>query len=248
MLILSDTSISTTCLSFTGFVCLNKALNYLPSPEKYADKSRHKWRNAICSLIHALIVGIFGTYCFFSNHELQEDLVNGYTLSSEIIIAFTGGYFAYDLLDLMAHNAFSNSWPLYTHHLVVLFLCFTILSLRQLYATINIAMILELNSIFLHSRQLLLMYGFSKQDLVYRLNAYLNILSYVVCRMGSMGFLCVWVVVTEQDVPPIIRKTGPYTLASIFCINLVLFYRLIISDFGKKSSSSSKREVDIMDS
>ncbi|XP_041456897.1 TLC domain-containing protein 2-like [Lytechinus variegatus] len=248
MLVLSDISISTSCLSLAGFFCLNKAVNYLPSPEKYADKSRHKWRNALCSFIHALIVGIFGTYCFFSNPELQEDLVNGYTLSSEIIIAFTGGYFAYDLLDLMAHNAFSNAWPLYTHHLVVLFLCFTILSLRQLYATINIAMILELNSIFLHGRQLLLMCGFSKQDMAYRINAFLNIFTYVVCRMGSMGFLCIWVIVTEQAVPPIIRKTGPYTLGAIFIINLVLFYRLIASDFGKKSSSSSKQDVDIMDS
>ncbi|XP_071481741.1 TLC domain-containing protein 2-like [Diadema antillarum] len=247
MMILSDVSIATSCLSFFGFFCLNKSLNYVSPPAKYADKNRHKWRNAMCSLVHALIVGIYGTYCFFSNPELQEDLVNGYTLGSEVIIALSGGYFMYDTLDLMSNNTFSTSWPLYTHHLVVLFLCFTILSLRQLYATINIAMILELNSIFLHARQLLLMYGYSKQDIVYRINAALNVLTYVVCRSGSMGFLCVWVIVTSQDVPPIIRKTGPFTLGAIFVINQILFYRLIVSDYLRRSATP-RHDVDIMDS
>ena len=41
-----------------------------------------------------------------------------------------------------------------------------------------VALLVELNSIFLHSRQLMQMLGFSREDSVYRLNSLANIGKY----------------------------------------------------------------------
>lgn len=81
-------------------------------------------------------------------------------------------------------------------------------SLLSRYAVV--ALFVEVNSIFLHTRQLLNIMGMSKQEPKYRLNSMLNIGTFVVFRIAVLGWMTRWLVIHKDDL------TLPvYTLGSV---------------------------------
>lgn len=98
-----------------------------------------------------------------------------------------------------------------------------------------VALIAEVNTIFLHFRKLLQMAGVSFTRLLYRLNAAVNLVTFVSCRFVCLFWIAYGIIVWNS------RISLAYTLAISSCavvmyvINAVLFYRLLCSDvFGRR--------------
>ncbi|XP_056253908.1 TLC domain-containing protein 2-like [Seriola aureovittata] len=69
------------------------------------------------------------------------------------------GYFINDLLDLAVNQSFKQSWELLFHHSVVIS-CFSVAVTTRLYLGFAVvSLLVEINSVFLHIRQLLLLSG-----------------------------------------------------------------------------------------
>lgn len=100
-----------------------------------------------------------------------------------------------------------------------------------------VALLVEINSIFLHLRQILLM-----ADLVhtacYRLNSLINLGTYVVFRMATLAWMSRWLFLHRHKVPPATYAVGTVGMAIMTPMNIILFYRLLRSDFFK-----SRRDV-----
>ncbi|XP_072040080.1 TLC domain-containing protein 2-like [Amphiura filiformis] len=240
-----------TFISFLGFFKLNQWLNselcFIPVPAKYAGSTRYKWSNAVGSFIHATLVSLLGAYCMYQTPEYFTERVLTTTTLGEIIIGIFAGYFIFDSVDLVKYQGIQATWPVVLHHVVLVSVGLGyFLYHHQLVGYGMLACLIEINSIFLHGRLLLLMYGFSKTSLVYRLNSVFNIITYLAFRMGCLVLLIPMVMDDCERISSFWCYWFRVTAVTLLVINLILFYRLIRSDFITKSNKGIETDLNIM--
>ena len=136
---------------------------------------------------------------------MQDNLISHFTPSCHALVSFSIGYFIYDALDMLIYHRYSlltamlrnspprkrSTYELLVHHFLVITCLGIAVSTRWLF-TINanikvtlvirqyvgyggLSLMVEVNSVFLHTRQLFVLTGESKGSLRYRINAILNI-------------------------------------------------------------------------
>uniref|UniRef100_A0A3B3RRW2 TLC domain containing 2 n=1 Tax=Paramormyrops kingsleyae TaxID=1676925 RepID=A0A3B3RRW2_9TELE len=157
-------------------------------------------------------------------------------------LPISSGYFIHDLLDMIFNQKISQSWELVFHHLVIT--CFGISALSFRYVGFAVvALLVEINSIFLHLRQMLRMSGLAKST-VYRLNSMVNLGTYVVFRISTLAWMTRWLVLNRSLIPLLIYTVGSVGMAIMTAMNIVLFYRLLRSDF-LISGRETRREKEM---
>lgn len=98
------------------------------------------------------------------------------------------------------------------------------------------ALIAEINSIFLHARKLSYLYHFPRENLLVRLNILLNLISFVLCRLCMIIFVTIFVYHDRYRLGDYNYIYVMYVLIpAVWIINPILFYRVIYTDFIKKS-------------
>ena len=116
--------------------------------------------------------------------------------------------------------------------------CFGIAVLLHQYVGFAlVALLVEINSIFLHLRQILLMASLVHTT-CYRLNSIINLGTYVVFRIATLAWMTRWLFLNRENVPPATYAVGTVGMAIMMPMNIILFYRLLRSDFLK-----SRRDV-----
>lgn len=114
-------------------------------------------------------------------------------------------------------------------------ICFGISLLLHRYVGFSVvALLVEINSIFLHLRQILLMANQLKTTF-YRLNSLLNLGTYVIFRINTLAWMTRWLVINRENIPLLIYTIGSVGMAIMTLMNIVLFYRLLRSDFLKST-------------
>ncbi|XP_073718902.1 TLC domain-containing protein 2 [Misgurnus anguillicaudatus] len=230
--------IFTTGASVGFFKLVNYGFGKLPVPET-AQRNTWKWRNILTSFVHSIITGVLSVLCFFIHPKMAEDLIETHSVLSHALVAVSIGYFIYDFFDMVLNQKIGQSWELLFHHVVVI-TCFGISVLSCQYVGFAVvALLVEINSIFLHLRQVLRMANLAKTTL-YRINSMINLGTYVVFRINTLAWMTRWLVLNRERIPLISYTVGSVGLAIMTAINIVLFYRLMRSDFMK---SSREKEV-----
>ena len=176
------------------------------------------------------------------------------------------GYFAYDFFDMALYTWHKRSTKEMLLHHIVVFACFAIAAHTQFYIPYAvISLIIEINSMCLHARALLLLtgmcdkyfdraekenyllrepkinlnliicflLGWSKQSPSFRLIAFLNLVTYVFFRICVLGWMTRWLTLHRDDLPLVIFTIASVGLATIVAINILNFYRVLMSDFLK---------------
>ncbi len=107
----------------------------------------------------------------------------------------------------------------------------------------------EINSVFLHGRQLLLMYEVPTDSTLYKVNSIINVSTYIIFRLTPFAMLVPVALRDRHRLPPLYAAALTVGSVVLFVINAVLFYRLIKRDFLSKNAvvSTQKVEDDIMD-
>ncbi|KAF4528449.1 hypothetical protein B566_EDAN015851 [Ephemera danica] len=221
---------SASCISFT--MCNLLILRRLvPSCAKQTSGQNWKWRNTANSLIHSIISGIWSLYCFWETPVIREDLINKYTASSHCVMSFSIGYFAYDLCDLVLNHRKRSSYELMVHHILVL-LCFGLAMTTRYYLGYGlVALLVEVNSVFLHIRQLMLIQGVNKRQMIYRINSFFNVATFIVFRIVTLGWMTRWLAVHRDELSFTAFTLGSISMAVIMVMNIVLFLRVVYADF-----------------
>ena len=110
-----------------------------------------------------------------------------------------------------------------------------------------IACLIEVNSIFLHIRMLLIMYGYPKTSLTFRVNNIINLLTFLVFRMGALVAFVPFVFEDSVHLTVMWCYFFRFSSLTLFVISLILLYRLLKSDFLSKGlQRGSLDESDIM--
>ncbi|XP_022103748.1 TLC domain-containing protein 2-like [Acanthaster planci] len=225
-----------TVASALGYKCFNLLLDFdiLSPPNKYAGKERHRWRNAATSLVNAVIVAALVMYCLFTQPELWSEPVTHYAVSVEVTFAVVSGYLIYDTYDLLTHNGFGKVWALFVHHTIMTSTFFVMSIEHKAMGILTLGLLSEINAIFLHSRQLLLMHGFSKDTLIYGVHRLFNLATYILLRLAPLIYATYCSYFTTQHLPAYLAAVLPFMTTAITVINFVLLWRLICSDFLSK--------------
>ncbi|KAM5181714.1 TLC domain-containing protein 2 [Mantella aurantiaca] len=223
-----------TGASFVSFRLLNgKVGSVIPVPSS-ALRNPWKWTNICTSFIHSLLTGTWALLGFYLHPEMAEDLISTHSRFSHCLIAVSIGYFIHDFVDMLQNQKLQQSWELLFHHAVVI-TCFGISLLLHRYVGFAVvALLVEINSIFLHLRQILLMANQLKNTL-YRLNSLLNLGTYVIFRISTLAWMTRWLVLNRENIPLLIYTIGSVGMAIMTVMNIVLFYRLLRSDFLKST-------------
>lgn len=163
--------------------------------------------------------------------EMAEDLITVFSTLAQNLVALSLGYFVYDSIDMLRFHRTKKSYELLIHHAVIL-ICFGIAIVMHTYIGYAIvALIVELNSIFLHIRQLMQLSGVSKKSSVFRLNGLLNLGTFIVFRIATLAWMTRWVIINREVIPLVFYAVGSIGLAIITAMSIVLFSRLLQSDF-----------------
>lgn len=233
-----------TAASF-GFFALSHLVvkSITPSSALGSPSQAWKWRNVANSLIHSAITGIWAVLCFYWHPQMAEDLIATYSTSSHLLVSFSVGYFFYDFMDMALYHRKRSSYELMIHHFFVI-LCFGLAELSRLYVGYAVvALLVEINSVFLHGRQLMKIQGVSRQHSGYRLNSLLNIGTFLIFRILTLGWMTRWLVLHRDQVPFVAYTMGSVALAVIVLMNIVLFFRILHADFISTSKGRvSKKE------
>lgn len=104
-----------------------------------------------------------------------------------------------------------------------------------------VALLVEINSVFLHLRVMLRMSNIAKGTL-YRVNSIINLGTYVVFRINTLAWMTRWLVLNRDKVPLVAYTLGSVGMAIMTVMNIVLFYRLLRSDFLKKSKTKETKK------
>ncbi|XP_010794918.1 TLC domain-containing protein 2-like [Notothenia coriiceps] len=120
---------------------------------------------------------------------------------------------------------------------------FSVLTCRYVGFSV-VALMVEINSVFLHLRQMLRMAGNATSTL-YRVNSIINLGTYVVFRINTLAWMTRWLVLNRDNVPLMAYTLGSVGMAVMTVMNIVLFCRLLRSDFLKSSTRENKKEKDM---
>uniref|UniRef100_UPI0037E8C0A2 TLC domain-containing protein 2-like n=1 Tax=Semicossyphus pulcher TaxID=241346 RepID=UPI0037E8C0A2 len=234
--------------SVCSFKLLNTIVGLLPTPEP-ALKKAWRWRNTITSLAHSSLTGAWAVLCLYRQPQMIEDLIYSHSLLTHSLVAVSTGYFIHDFLDVGLSQSLKQSWELLLHHSTVIS-CFSLAVTSRLYLGLAVvSLLIEINSVFLHVRQLLLVSGrrnrsgtettAPRPSVAYRLTSWLNLGTLLVFRVGTMGWMTRWLAAHSSRIPGYVFMIGTIGMSLISTMNIVLFYRLLRADILNNNHNTS---------
>ncbi|XP_070572563.1 TLC domain-containing protein 2-like [Ptychodera flava] len=225
------------------FHWINSSINDIVQPPDKTLKIQCNWRNIATSFVHASVVGSWSVVCLYKYPDITEDLITRHNLLGELLVAVSVGYFLYDLHDMLNFKKIKDAWPLMLHHITIV-VCFGIaLTTKQYIYYAVVSLLGEVNSIFLHGRQLLQMIGTPRNGMLYTVNSLLNIMTFIVFRFGVLLWMAWWIAANCTLVPLFLVGVASLGLTIMMCVNVVLFSRLIRSDFMRRLDNNNKKTV-----
>lgn len=227
-------------MSWPAVVALGAAtfatINYLtrwllPASACGSVAQRWKWRNVATSLAHSLVSGCWAPTAFYQAPEMQDDLITSFTPSCHALVSFSIGYFIYDALDMALYHRKRSSYELLVHHSLCISCLGIAVTSERYVAYGGLSLMVEINSVFLHARQLFIITGEPKASLRYRTNALLNVATFLSFRILLLGWMTRWLTVNRELIPLAVFTMGSVGLAVIVLMNIILFSRILSVDF-----------------
>lgn len=106
-----------------------------------------------------------------------------------------------------------------------------------------VALLVEVNSVFLHLRTILLMAGLAHTT-CYRLNSLINLGTCIVFRIGNLAWMTRWLMLNWENIPSAAYVASAVGIASMTLMNIILFYRLLCCDFFHSSQCGEEEEEE----
>ncbi|XP_021069637.1 TLC domain-containing protein 2 [Mus pahari] len=175
--------------SFAAFRGLHWGLQLLPTPESVRD--RWMWRNIFVSLIHSLLSGVGALVGLWLFPQMVTDPINDHPSWARVLVAVSVGYFAADGVDMLWNQTLAQAWDLLCHHLAVVSCLSTAVVSGHYVGFSMVSLLLELNSICLHLRKLLLL-SHKASSLAFRISSWATLATLVLFRLLPLGWMSLW--------------------------------------------------------
>ncbi|KAI4878765.1 hypothetical protein NFI96_028776 [Prochilodus magdalenae] len=220
-----------SCLVFR---LIHRLLQVLPRPSRLDSSlwKSWKWRNLSVSLVHSLLTGAWAIFCVLQYPVMVHEIYSSFTPLSYLLVIVSTGYFIQDAGDIIFSGYARESWEFLVHHVVVIGTFLYALMTGHYVAGAVVALFVEVNSVFLHTRLLLKLAGVTKDSYFYSINKVLNVATYVSFRLGAQFYLTWYTIYNYSWLDHAL-----YFLVSLMLMNimiLIYFYRLLRADFFTK--------------
>ncbi|XP_048468311.1 TLC domain-containing protein 1 [Rhincodon typus] len=228
-MIAQDHPILTILLSALAFQSLRLVLRarsccLLPKQVEGNKTKSWRWTNLSVSLVHSAITGPWALLCVYNSPEMLTEILTFHSSFSYLLICVSTGLY-------LVQNDFLHAKLMKTHVVIVISTFLYIVLTHYYVAGAVVALFVEINSIFLHTR-LLLKLANAQTSQLYHYNKYINVFTYIVFRLLAQFYLT-WYVLTNLSILP----NSGYISLNLNAMNvmiLVYFYRLIRTDFFRK--------------
>jgi hypothetical protein len=198
-----------------------------------------KWTNIANSLSHSAITGIGTIFCLYRYPFMAVDVITSYTLLAHVLVAFSDGYFIFDFFDMLIYHRRRSSYELMLHHIFVV-ACFSLAALTGYYLGYAlIALLVEVNSVFLHWRQLLILQKVPKYESLYKHVSILNLVTFLGFRIAPFTWMTRWLIMEGHTIPYPVYLLGCTSMTGVVTMNIILFSRLLRSDLRAISKPHS---------
>uniref|UniRef100_A0AAF5DAR9 TLC domain-containing protein n=1 Tax=Strongyloides stercoralis TaxID=6248 RepID=A0AAF5DAR9_STRER len=219
----------------------NKLTSYFCNvpPEK-------RWRitNEIVSLIHSIISAFWTIFVLIEGYNILNDYERGFTYNGAILCMMSLGYFKSDMIDTLVNERGFKMFELVTHHILSIIgvlLPFTIGKYMQL---VMMGLIMEMNSIFLHIRLLMMYKNFDKKKKSFKIVSILSVITFVIFRIFPniyLVILYIYFFASGKKETIIVAILIFFIVFGLLASNIVMFIRLIKTDYLNKKKKNSQR-------
>jgi len=218
--------------TFKLYTFLLDRFNFVPETSKSSYFRRNKYLNILVSFTHSVLSSLACIYCYLTNDLLFTSPLHGHTPPTKTLVSFSWGYFLHDLTHIVSTQGITQGIVL--HHLVILMCHGMALCLDKFVNFACVSLFCEINSVFLHLRQIMKMRSL-KHGLQFEAVKFLNIFTFLTVRIPIMCYLAL----NECKLLEVLHPAGYYAgfVGGVMMvgINLVLLWRLLKADvFGSK--------------
>lgn len=207
--------------------------NYGPLPSALVSSSPKKiwvYRNISISFIHACISAFLSVYCFVDEPAMLTDMFSAWSRLSYFLVSLSAGYFLHDFFDMLFYDA-KHSVDLLIHHVVVCMAFYIAIHYNMYMGYAVCALLMEINSVFLHFRRLMGFHGVSKSSVVYQINGILLLITFVNFRFLTAAWMLNYSIKYRHEVPHTHFLFSVVGLVIMTVLNLQLLMSLWKADF-----------------
>lgn len=224
---------------FVCFRALQHALkNYAPTPSGLKSSPPRKtwlYQNISVSFVHSFISAILSVYCFFDEPVMLTKMLKAWSNTAFYLVTFCTGYFIHDFFDMLMYDA-SNSMSLLIHHVLVC-MAFSIAVFSKMYIAFAVcSLLMEVNSVFLHLRQLLNFHGVSKTCMLYRVVRIVVLMTFVCFRFLTSAWMTNFVIQHRNDLPFLHFLFSATGMAIISGLNIQIFMAFWRAEFRRNQN------------
>ncbi|KAL7065543.1 hypothetical protein AAHC03_04454 [Spirometra sp. Aus1] len=193
-----------------------------------------EWRNTWLSLIHALTTSVLASIIIYRSEDYIGNLIGPKDAASVLLVCFSLGYFLHDISHIIRGPPRRHSVEFVLHHVLIIPCFGSAIVLERYVGYAIVSLLVEINSVFLHIRRLLLSLTVSRESLIFAINSSLNFTSFLTFRLGTLIWMAWWLYANRDQIPSWLTAIGTVGLSTIIPLNFGLLYHLFNSDYLSK--------------
>uniref|UniRef100_A0A915AEP8 TLC domain-containing protein n=2 Tax=Parascaris univalens TaxID=6257 RepID=A0A915AEP8_PARUN len=222
-------------IPFITFFVLFSIIGYLVRTfawRNYSGFRQYRLRNLTVCIIHSIISGGF-TFSFTLLHPevMFSDTLYWYKPWSIYIPILSMAYFVCDAIDMLKHEISRWTIELLVHHAASIFVFACAVLPRKFIPYAYWALLMEVNSIFLHMRSLMQIIGsnVTNRD-IYRMVRWFNFMTFIIFRFAVQMWQINWAWQHRHRMHPFYTFVAVVGGGFFLVTNTVLFIRVLASD------------------
>ncbi|XP_054154916.1 TLC domain-containing protein 2-like [Oppia nitens] len=156
------------------------------------------------------------------------------TTVSMPLICISIGYFIYDLLLSLTNLQYPGRIEIIVHHLISLW-CLNVCLLEKRFISYSlIAMTVEISSVFIHIREMLLLANVTNNQtaIVYKTNSLITVFTLIVFRFTPLTWISYQLYRECHQIEISYLIMAVLFVLTIYLVTVVVFYRVIAADFN----------------
>jgi len=204
------------------------------------DDKRIKFNNIASSLLHSTLTGI-GSSAALLFTDVKTDFIHGQSNMAYILLNLSLGYFIYDIVDTLRLSNWNilNCLDMILHHILATTAFYRAVSTKKFLGIGMFILLMEVHSIFLHSRSLL-QFANGRDLPFYRTIVNLNNLTMIIFRHVVSICAMYWILTTNDE----LFDTSMFILTlfgDMFLIfgNILIHKKCYFNDFLRKTPIKS---------
>ncbi|CAB4038744.1 TLC domain-containing 2-like [Paramuricea clavata] len=231
-------------ISMLFFKTINKMIVHLfPPPVQLRVQWRKVWlwENLVTSLVHSIISATLSIYSIYITPSMTRDMINTRNNLLYYTLAISIGYFVYDVIDLSVNDR-QRSLCIIIHHMLVLSSFLLCVIGNKLLPFAIFALLVEVNSIFLHTRRLMRMSEFDPNGVAFKINRVLLVITFISFRFISCVWVTIRLVINQHAINRFIFAVGFGGLCIAIVQNFFLLQQLWSSDVKSSNDHISQTQ------